>query len=78
MNIEQNKDNFKINKLKYQEQKNLIEIKDLILKRDRLLSFNKILIKSINNDFIIQNGKKIIIKGKKFDASNLGKYFTKK
>ena len=60
MNIEQNKDNFKINKLKYQEQKNLIEIKDLILKRDRLLSFNKILIKSINNDFIIQNGKKII------------------
>ncbi len=78
INMEQIKDNFKINKFKYEEQKNLIEISGLILKGDKLLSFNKILIKTDNNDFIIQSGKKIIIKGKRFDASNLSKYFVKK
>ena len=29
-----------------------------------------------NNDFFLQNEKKIIIKGKKFDATNLAKFFN--
>ena len=31
-----------------------------------------------NNDFIIEKGKKIIIKGTKFDATNLAKVFSKR
>ena len=30
----------------------------------------------MNNDFTIQNNKKIIIKGDKFDATNLAKFFN--
>jgi hypothetical protein len=67
--------NTKINILNYDEQKNKIMIKGLNLKNDIFLSFDQILVLTPNNDFKIDNEKKILIKGTKFDATNLFKSF---
>ena len=42
-----------------------------------MLSFKSIDVKTANNDFSIKFDKKIIIKGKKFDATNLPKFISK-
>ena len=67
-------DVLKINYLKFTEEKNFIKLNDVVLKGDKLLNFKKIEVFTSNNDFIIQKGKKILIDGKKFDATNLSKY----
>ena len=69
-------DVLKINYLKFTEEKNFIKLNDVVLKGDKLLNFKKIEVFTSNNDFIIQKGKKILIDGKKFDATNLSKYFA--
>ena len=48
------------------------------MKKNELLSFKKIKVSTLENDFVVQNEKKIIIKGNKFDASNLAKFFNTK
>jgi hypothetical protein len=50
-------------------------IKGLNFKNDSFLSFDQILVLTPNNDFKIKNEKKILIKGTKFDATNLFKLF---
>ena len=78
LSLDKNNKDLKINKLNYEEKNNSIKINDLILKENKFLKFNKIEIKTLNNDFIIQNNKKITIKGDKFDATNLVKIFGNK
>ena len=58
----------------YTEGDNSININNLKLDRNgNLLSFKDIKIKTSKNDFLILKNKKIIVTGKKFDASGLSK-----
>ncbi len=75
LNLEKNKDEIKINKLQFLEGKNSIQLEDFYFKENNLLSFKKVLIVTANNNFTIKNGKKILIKGSKFDATNLARFF---
>ncbi len=73
-----NKDYINLKKFSLREKKNKIEIKDLSVKNKVLLKFDSILVKTIkngkyNNDFSLIFGKKIELKGLKYDASNLTK-----
>ena len=76
LNFEKKINNLKINKLNLEEGKNLILIEDLRFQKNKFSTFKKIKVKTTNNDFFIENGKKIQIKGNKFDATNLAKFFT--
>ena len=83
VNLEKKKNNIRIKKISLIEKKNSIVIEDLKLKNNNLLSFKKISVKTnksgkINNNFSILFGKKIIIKGSQFDASNLPKILNEK
>ena len=77
LDLEKNKNNIKINKLYFNEGNNSIKINDLRFKGKRYLSFKNIAVKTENNNFFIQNKKKILIKGTKFDATNLIKFVGK-
>ncbi len=70
-----NKD-IKINSLSYKEGKNIININDLVFKENKVSSLKKINIKTENNDFFIKNDNNILIKGNRFDATNLIKFFS--
>ncbi len=66
----------KINSAKYQEGKNYVLIKDLSINKGKFEGLRKVEVKTfsedkINNNFSIIFGKKILIKGDKFDARNL-------
>ena len=76
LDLEKKIDKVKIKNLSYKEGKNLIKIKSLVFDNNFVSYFKKIDVKTKNNDFSIQNNNKIIIKGNKFDASNLAKIFT--
>ena len=78
LDLEKKNKIIKINKINYKEGSNLITINDLRLEEDEFLSFKEISVKTLNNDFLIQNEKKIYIKGKKFDATNLAKILNNK
>ncbi len=73
--VEKKKDNIFIKEIKYSEGKNLILINGLNFNNDKFSSFKKIKVDTKNNDFSISNDKKMLVKGKKFDASNLAKFF---
>ena len=75
LEAEKIKNTTKINKLNYKEDNNLIQIDDLIFKKKDFISFKNIKIATKNNDFFIKKNEKIFIKGKKFDATNLAKFF---
>ena len=77
IDLEQKEDNITINSLNYEEGKNLIKIFGLKFKKNKFLSFENIEIATTNNNFTIQNKKKIRVKGNKFDASNLVKFLSK-
>ena len=66
----------RINNLSFEEGNNSIKILDLSLFENNFSSFNKLLVKTKNNDFIVQKEKKIFVKGNKFDATNLTKFFN--
>ena len=81
LNKNKNKINFKT--LKISENKNYIDIKNLIFDNSNVISFERIDIKTfkqnkLNNDFVIKLGKKIDIKGSRYDAQNLNKFFNNK
>ncbi len=78
LNIEQEKDILKIITLKFKENKNSIIVDGLEFKKNILNTFKKIRVDTINNNFYIQKDKKILIKGNKFDATNLSQFFSKK
>ena len=76
LDLEKKIDKVKIKNLSYKEGENLIKIKSLVFDNNFVSYFKKIDVKTKNNDFSIQNNNKIIIKGNKFDASNLAKFFS--
>ncbi len=76
LDIEKNNDDLKINNFEFKQDKNLLEINNLRLKGEKFVSIKKLKVLTSNNDFFLQNEKKIIIKGKKFDATNLAKFFN--
>ena len=76
LDIEKNNDDLKINNFEFKQGKNLFEINNLRLKGEKFVSIKKLKVLTSNNDFFLQNEKKIIIKGKKFDATNLAKFFN--
>ncbi len=83
IDLNQQNKKIKINEIKFTHDDNLISIKDLELKKQKIISFNNILIKTFkegeeNNNFNISYGKKILFKGTKFDANNLSKFLDKK
>ncbi len=83
VNLDKTKKNIKFNKISYKESNNSILLENLIYNNKIIKSFKKISVKTfkdkkINNDFSINSGNKIRIKGSNFDASNLAKQFKKK
>ena len=75
--VNEKKEEIKVNELKYLENDNSIKIDNLIFKENKFLSFEKIEIKTPDNDFFIANNKKILAKGSKFDGTNLVKFLSK-
>ena len=76
LELKKKNDKIQINEINFKEGKNIINIKGLILKNNIFSSFKEILVKTKNNNFLIINGKKILVSGTKFDATNLIKYFN--
>ncbi len=73
-----NKDRINVKKFLFKEDKNEININNLIINNKRLIKFDNIQVKTLingqyNNDFKIKFGKEIKIEGSKYDASNLTK-----
>ena len=83
INLDKQKDNIKVKRFTLTERDNSISIKDIKFEKDKFLSLKTIKVKTtkngkINNDFFISYDKKISIKGKQFDASNLPKFLNQK
>ena len=83
LNFEKKKDLINIKEFEYIENKNSIFIENLKLKKDNLISFEKINVKTfdgniVNNDFSIKFKKDIKIKGNKYDATQLNKLLQQK
>ena len=83
INLDRRKDNLNIKKINYSEKNTLIQGSDIKLRDNKLLSFNKVIVRTEvdgvkNNDFSLSFGKKVMIKGRSFDASNLFKFFKQK
>ena len=76
INLEKIKNKILITELNFSEGKNSIKLKGLKFDRGNFSSFKEIIVKTKNNDFSIQNKKKIFIKGNKFDARNLLKFLS--
>ena len=75
LDLEKTNNDIKINKIKLNENNNKIEIKNLKIKNNEYFSLDEVSVKTDNNDFSILSSKdeKILIQGKKFDATNLTK-----
>ncbi len=76
-NVEKNNKKIDIKEINYIDKNNVIRLDSLVFNDDKILSFKKIDIKTLNNNFFIQKDKKILIKGKKFDATNIAKFLNK-
>ena len=77
LNLKKKKHIIKITELNFQEGNNSIKINGLSFKKNEFLKFTKINVSTLNNNFVIQNEKKITIKGENFDATNLAKFLGK-
>ena len=78
LDLEKKKNKININEINFNEEKNSIKVKDLSFRDSKFYSFKKIEVRTANNDFKIEKGKKILIKGNKFDATNLTKVLNNK
>ena len=72
---------FDFKNIKLREKKNLIIIENFKIDKKKLVSLKRLKVKTFvkniaNNDFEINFGKKINIKGKKYDAENLNKILS--
>ncbi len=74
LDITTNKNITKINRLNINNGNDSIKIEDLRFKENLFSSLKKIEINTTNNNFYIKKDKKILVKGNKFDATNLAKY----
>jgi hypothetical protein len=82
INLEKQKDLINVKKFKLKEAENEFLIEEVKFKKNKFFSLKKISAKTKNkgkknNDFLITYGKKILIKGTQFDASNLPKILSK-
>ena len=82
-NLEIEEKNINLRKFTLLEGKSRIDIKNLIIKNKKFIKLDKVSAKTfnngkLNNDFTINYGKKIIISGFKYDASNLTKLLERK
>ena len=78
IDINKDKDGYKIKELNYLEGNSEILAEDIELNKDKLMSLKKISIRTEkngkkNNEFLVLFDKKILIKGKHYDSSNLPK-----
>ncbi len=76
LELKKDKDNIDIYKLNYNEGENSFKIDGLSFKKNKFFSFKKIDVATSNNKFFIKYGKTILIKGSKFDATNLFKFLN--
>ena len=76
LNLVKIKNQIKIDTFNFKEGNNIINANGLVFNENKFSSFKKIEVMTTNNDFFIQSGKKIVVKGNKFDATNLAKSFT--
>ena len=78
LEFEKNKNIINIKKLNFKEKNNFINISNLKFNDNNFESLKTVDIKTKNNNFSIQWDKKIIIKGSRFDATNLPKLLNQK
>ena len=83
LDLEKNKNNLKIKSASISEKNNLIQLDDFNFKKENLISFKKLFVKTFNNgkknnDFEIEYVKDIKVRGNYFDATNLIKNLNKK
>ena len=76
--LEKKKDKLNIREFNFKEENNLIKLKNLSFNKKKVLSFKNVEVRTANNDFKIEKSKKILIKGTKFDATNLVKFLNKR
>ncbi len=63
-----------LNSFSLKDGSNSIKIFGLEFNKSKFSTFKKIEVKTTNNNFFIQNGDTILIKGNRFDATNLAKF----
>ena len=78
LNLNTKKDEFNLRELRYLENKNLISIEKLKIKKNDIIALKKLKVKTfdkndLQNDFTLEFGKKIKISGNKYDAKNFNK-----
>ncbi len=84
INLDKYQDFYNIKQISYNEGKNSMSLEGIKFKNNKILSFKEIIVKTfsdnlINNDFkIFFDKKKIVVRGKKFDATNISKILNKK
>ena len=83
IDFDKNNEQIKFNEIKLTHDNNLISIKNLEIKKNKIETFDNISIKTFNegkenNNLDIFYREKIIIKGTKFDAKKLSMLFSKK
>ena len=76
LDLEKRKNLININKLNYNEKNNFFELTGFKISDNKFQALKKLEVKTANNDFFIQFNKKILIKGSKFDASNLPNFLS--
>ncbi len=77
------KQNFHFKEIKFTEKNNSIIVEDLKFNKNKFFAVEKISIRTEidgkkNNDFSLQFGEKISIRGTQFDATNLPKFINRK
>ena len=83
LNLNKEKEVLNIKKFSVKESKNLINLEGLLTKNGKFKSLKKLTVNTFkngkkNNDFYLTFGKKISIKGNRFDGANLPKIINKK
>ena len=81
--LEKKSNTYKFNEIRIKDQNNIIALNGLKLRDKKFLNLEKIFVSTNlngkkNNDFSIFFDKKILINGKKLDASNFQKFLNKK
>ena len=71
-----NKNKIKIKNFIFNDGKDTIKLEDFEFKNKKFLNFKNLNIITSNNNFFIENRKKIFIKGSRFDATNFNKFIN--
>ena len=76
IDLEKNQNRLNIKKFNFKEKNNFLSISNLKFRGNNFESLDKINVDTKNNSFSIEWDKKIMIKGNRFDATNLPKLLT--